>query len=123
VAPAFGEYPNAGAAFLGRSRAHDEAWCAMTYSLMYGAVTDRPRKVIHVVRVVDDVLDVLQAEDIAERMRQRMLARHGEQTADVVVIQGASRETLRLHGEPHAVTRVRAALFNAAISWSAIQLD
>jgi hypothetical protein len=95
----------------------------MAYSLMYGAVTDRPRKVIHVVRVVDDVLDVLQAEDIAERMRQRMLARHGEQTADVVVIQGASRETLRLHGEPHAVTRVRTALFNAAISWSAIQLD
>jgi hypothetical protein len=35
----------------------------------------------------------------------------------------SSIETLRLFGEGHAVTVVRAALFNAAIAWSPLQLD
>jgi hypothetical protein len=40
-----------------------------------------------------------------------------------VIVQGDSKETLRLFGETHAVGRVRAALFNAAVSWSPLQLD
>jgi hypothetical protein len=30
---------------------------------------------------------------------------------------------LRLHGDAHCVTRVRAAMFNAALNWTPIQLD
>jgi hypothetical protein len=52
-----------------------------------------------------------------------MLARHGEQMPNVVIIVGNSRETLRLFGETHAVGLVRTALFNAALSWSPLQLD
>ena len=55
-------------------------------------------------------------------MREKMLAR-GESAADVVVVQGEAKETLRLYGAPYAVTRVRAAMFNAAISWPPIELD
>jgi hypothetical protein len=40
-----------------------------------------------------------------------------------VLVQGDSKEDLRLFGESHAVARVRAALFNAAVSWSPLQLD
>ena len=43
---------------------------------------------------------------------------HGEQEAAIVVVQGDTKETLRLFGEPYAVARVRAAMFNAAIRWS-----
>ena len=55
-------------------------------------------------------------------MREKMLER-GESAADVVVVEGEAKETLRLHGAPHAVARVRAAMFNAAISWTPIELD
>jgi hypothetical protein len=72
---------------------------------------------------VDDVLGLAQVHDTAERMRQHALSRWGDQAADVVVVQGASKETLRLFGEPHSVTRVRAAMFNAAVSWTPIELD
>jgi hypothetical protein len=41
----------------------------------------------------------------------------------VTHVQDDSKETLRLFGEPHAVTRVRAALFHAAVRWSPLQLD
>jgi hypothetical protein len=41
----------------------------------------------------------------------------------VVVVKGDSKETLRLHGTPHYVGRVRAAMFNAAINWRPIELD
>jgi len=95
----------------------------MAWKLVYGSVHDRPRKVIHVVRVVDDILEPDQILDIEERMRQHALSRYGDQAANVVVIQGRTKETLRLFGEPHCVTRVRAALFNAAVSWSPIELD
>ena len=47
----------------------------------------------------------------------------GEIAADVVVVEGARKETLRLFGTPYAVNRVRAALFNAAVSWTQIELD
>ena len=39
-----------------------------------------------------------------------------------VVVQGDSKETLRLFGEPFAVTRVRTAMFNAALRWRDFEL-
>ncbi|HVY56930.1 MAG TPA: hypothetical protein VHA77_03680 [Xanthobacteraceae bacterium] len=98
----------------------------MTYELAYGTVVDRIHKavrVIHVVRVLEGELDVAEIDDIAERMRRRVLSKLGTQAADVVVVQGTSRESLRLFGEPSSVSRVRAALFNAAVSWSSLALD
>src|SRR5262249_29466253 len=100
--------------FLGRR--------AMPQRLSYGIVRDAPRRVIHVVRVQDEILETPQIVELAERMRER-LALRGETLADVVVIQGDSKETLRLFGEGYSVGRVRAALFNAALSWSPLQLD
>jgi hypothetical protein len=95
----------------------------MTYKLVYGAVREHPRKVIHVLRVVDELLDTDELEELAERMRERALTKNGEQDAAVVVVQGHAKETLRLFGEPYAVTRVRTAMFNAAISWREYALD
>ena len=94
----------------------------MTFQLVYGAVTDPPRKVIHVVRVVDDLLDIEQLDEIADRMRHYAMRRYGEQAPNVVVVQGYAKETLRLFGEPYAVARVRAAMFNAAINFRPIDL-
>jgi hypothetical protein len=37
-----------------------------------------------------------------------------------VVVQGEGKETLRLFGIPYSVTRVRAAMFNAAVTWTPI---
>jgi hypothetical protein len=56
-------------------------------------------------------------------MRIHVASRCGEQTPNIVIVQGDSKETLRLFGESHAVTRVRAALFHAALRWSSLQLD
>jgi hypothetical protein len=95
----------------------------MTYKLVQGTVFDSPRRVIHVVRVVDEILDFAEIDDIAEKMRNYALSRHGEQAANVVVVQGSGKETLRLFGDPRAKTLVRAALFNAAVSWSPLTLD
>ena len=95
----------------------------MTYKLIYGEVRDRPRKIIHAVRVVDQLLGDDELADIAERMRERALSRHGEADAAVVVVQGDSKETLRLFGDSYSVARVRAAMFNAAIRWNEIDLD
>jgi hypothetical protein len=75
------------------------------------------------VRVVDEILDLAEIDDIAEKMRNYALSRHGEQAANVVVVQGNSKETLRLFGDSYAKTLVRAALFNAAVSWSPVTLD
>jgi hypothetical protein len=88
----------------------------MTYKLVHGIVLDRPRRVIHVVRVVDEILDFAEIDDIAEKMRNHALSRHGEQAANVVIVQGSGQETLRLFGDSRAITLVRAALFNAAVS-------
>lgn len=95
----------------------------MTPTLLQGTVPDRGRHVIHVVRVLDDILDFPEIDEISERMRARILARHGEQTPNIVIVQGDSKETLRLFGEPHTVTQVRTALFHAAVRWSPLQLD
>jgi hypothetical protein len=94
----------------------------MPRKLVQGAVSDRSRHVIHVVRVLDEILDFSEIEEIAAKMRARILARQGEQNPNVVVIQGDTKETLRLFGEAHAVTLVRTALFNAAVAWSPLEL-
>ncbi len=95
----------------------------MTHTFVHGVVQAQPRKVVHVVRVVDGVLSLAQVHEVAERMRQHALSRWGDQAADVVVVQGGSKETLRLFGDPHCVARVRAAMFNAAVSWTPIELE
>ena len=94
----------------------------MTYGLSYGTVRESQRRAIHVLRVDDGALTLLEIEDLAERMRERLQSR-GELTAEVVIVQGRSRETFRLFGAPYAVTRVRAAMFNAAVSWAPFVLE
>jgi hypothetical protein len=95
----------------------------MSYKLIHGTILDGPRQLIHVVRVVDEILDLAEIDDIAEKMRNHVLSRHGEQVANVVIVQGSSKETLRLFGDSRATTLVRASLFNAAVSWSPLSLD
>lgn len=95
----------------------------MTRQLAYGTVRDHPRKVIHVVRVFDEILDYPGIDHVTELMRGHVISKYGEQTPNVVIVQGDSKETLRLFGESHAATRVRAALFHAAVRWSPLQLD
>lgn len=95
----------------------------MTPKLVYAAVQDRPRKVIHVVRVTDQLLGPEEIVELTERMRQRALSRHGDQAADVVVVQGNTKETLRLSGDALCVRRVRTAMFNAELHWAPIDLD
>ena len=46
-------------------------------------------------------------------MRAHTLAKHGEQEAAIVVVRGDTKEPF--FGEPYAVARVRAAMFNATI--------
>jgi hypothetical protein len=94
----------------------------MTHQFVYAVVMDGPRKSIHAIRVIDSILELPQIDEITAKMRERMLSRHGEQFADVVVIQGNSKETLRLFGDSYAVSRVRAAMFHAAIRWQPIEL-
>jgi len=94
----------------------------MTIELRYGIVRDRPRRVIHVV-LVDANLEFSKVDDIAGKMRAHVLAKSGEQDPNIVVVHGDSRETLRLVGDAQAVSRVRAALFNAAVTFSPLELD
>jgi hypothetical protein len=96
-------------------------WRTVSHRLTYGIVRESPRRVIHVIRVLDEILELSELDDIAERMRERLQNR-GELAADVVVIQGDSKETLRLRGFPYSVSRVRTAMFNAALTWSPIEL-
>jgi hypothetical protein len=94
----------------------------MQRSYAYGTVRESPRTAIYVVRVKDDVIDDVEADAIAARMRDRLLSR-GESATDIVVVQGGAKETLRLHGTPYSVNRVRAAMFNAALRWTPLELD
>ena len=96
--------------------------CTVAQILMYGVVPDRSRHGIHVVRALDEILDLSEIDDIAENMRAHILAKRGEQMPNVVVIQGDANETLRLFGEAHAVRVVREALFDKAVSWSPLEL-
>ena len=89
--------------------------------LTYGTVRKSPRKVIYAVRVHEALLQPYEVDDLAARMRER-LAHRGEPSAEVVVVQGDAQETLRLIGLPYSVSRVRAAMFNAAIRWIPIDL-
>ena len=93
----------------------------MTARFSYGTVRESQRRVIFVVRIEDALLDLLEMEDVAERMRKKLAAR-GEHAADVVVTQGTTKETFRIYGNSFSVTKVRAALFNAAVSWSPLEL-
>jgi len=95
----------------------------MTRKLLQGIVSDRGRHVIHIVRVLDDILDLPEIDEIAGKMGARVLGRHGDQTPNVVLVQGDTKETLRLFGDSHAIGVVRAALFNASIVWSPLNLD
>jgi len=94
----------------------------MSHRLSYGTVRESQRQAIHVVRVLDEVLGLPELDEIAARMRERLQNR-GELTADVVIVHGNSKETLRLFGIPYSVSRVRTAMFNAAVRWSPIELD
>jgi len=94
----------------------------MSLPLSYATVRESRRRAIHVVRVEDYILEEPEIAELAERMRERLQSR-GELTAEVVVVQGYSKETLRYFGDSYAVARVRAALFNAAVSWSPIVLE
>jgi hypothetical protein len=93
----------------------------MSHQFVYGTVRASQRRPIHVVRVQDAILEALETEDIAERMREK-LATRGELNAEVVVVQGAGKETLRLSGSPFAVSLVRAAMFNATMRWTPLEL-
>jgi hypothetical protein len=44
----------------------------MTVKLLYGAVHDRPRRVIYVVLVVDKILEFPEFDDIAEKIRAQI---------------------------------------------------
>jgi len=88
----------------------------------HGTVRESPRQVIYALRVHDAVLELNEVDDIAARMRDR-LAHRGEGSADVVVVQGRGKNSLRLFGTPYSVNKVRTAMFNAAISWTPIELD
>jgi hypothetical protein len=90
--------------------------------LSYGTVRESPRQVIYAVRVYDAILELHEVDDVAARMRER-LAHRGEPSAEIVVVQGDAKETLRLFGSPYSVNRVRSAMFSAAIRWTPIDLD
>jgi len=95
----------------------------MAYQLLYGVVRENQRKVIHAVRLVDALLDDLGMEALAETVREQIRDKTGEQYAAVVVVQGYDKPTLRLIGEPYAVSKVREAMFNAAVSWRAFAME
>lgn len=95
----------------------------MALKLLHGTVRDGPRQVIHVILVVDKILEFAEVDDAMEKMRAHILSKCGEQDPNIVIVHGDRRETFRLVGETHAVTRVRAALFNVAVTFSPLRLD
>jgi hypothetical protein len=95
----------------------------MSHRLLYGTVHDGTRWAIHVVRIVEGPAEDAAIEDMAERMRQRALSKFGDQAADVVVVSGESKNSLRLFGPADCVRRVRAAMFHTALNWAPIDLD
>jgi len=79
----------------------------MSYKLSYWIVKYQARKVVHVVRNTGDDLAMPEFNDVVEMERERMLSRHGEQTAAVAFAQGNTKETLRLFGDSYAVASPR----------------
>ena len=69
----------------------------MSHQLVYCTVRESKHRVIYVVRVQEEILEPFELENIAELMRDKLAAR-GELMAEVVTMQGTSRETLRLSG-------------------------
>jgi translation initiation factor 1 (eIF-1/SUI1) len=94
----------------------------MSYRLTVATVRESRRSAIYVVRIDGTDVDEHDVTEVAERMREKLESR-GEIAADVVVVQGGGKETLRLHGSSYSVSKVRAAMFNAAIAWQPIDLD
>jgi translation initiation factor 1 (eIF-1/SUI1) len=94
----------------------------MSYRLTVATVRESRRAAIYVVRIDGTDVDEHDVGEVAERMREKLESR-GEIAADVVVVQGGGKETLRLHGSSYSVSKVRAAMFNAAIAWQPIDLD
>jgi hypothetical protein len=94
----------------------------MSRRYSYGTVRETRRTAIFAVRIHDDIVEDAEVGEIAERMRDKLLAR-GETATEIVVVQGDSKETLRLSGTPYSVNRVRTAMFNAAIAWVPIELE
>jgi F420-0:gamma-glutamyl ligase-like protein len=92
-----------------------------TLNLSYGRLRDSSQTSIYAIRIRGAWIQSHEADEIAERMRERM-AQRGELGADVVVIQGDTKNTLRLFGTPYSVNRVRVAMFNAAIRWMPLDL-
>jgi translation initiation factor 1 (eIF-1/SUI1) len=72
-----------------------------SHQLVYCTVRESKHRVIYVVRVQDEILEPFGLENIAELMRDKLAAR-GELMAEVVTVQGTSRETLRLSGSPYS---------------------
>ncbi len=94
----------------------------MERSYTYGTVRETRRTAIYVVRVNDAFIEPEEAADIADLMREKLMAR-GEIATDIVVVQGRDKDTLRVYGTPYSVNRVRTAMFNAALKWKPIDLD
>jgi hypothetical protein len=93
-----------------------------SHRLSFGTVRESRRQVIYAVRVHDAILELHEIDDVAARMRER-LAHRGEPSAEVVVVQGDGKETLRLFGSPYSTNRVRNAMFSAAIRWTPLELE
>ena len=95
----------------------------MAYDLKHAIVIERARKAIHVIRIEGELLDEAEIAELCDSARQHLLAKYGEQDADVVFVQGSTKEDFRMFGPSTSVSRARAALFNAALSWSPIDFD
>ena len=91
------------------------------YQLEHATVRDTQRSPIHAVRIVDALLNPHELDELSEQLRHKLSAR-GEPLANIVIVQGYSKETLRLHGDSYSVSRVRTAMFNAEISWGSFSL-
>src|SRR5215467_13364175 len=90
-------------------------------NLTYGRLRDSSQTSIYAIRIREALVQPHEADDIAERMRER-LAQRGELGADIVVVQGDTKNSLRLFGTPYSVNRVRTSMFNAAIRWMPLDL-
>jgi hypothetical protein len=97
-------------------------WHTMMPRLSYSTVRHTKRQPIYVLRIHDEILEFAEIDQLAARMGQ-WLAHRGEATADIVIVQGDSKETLRLFGDSFSTGRVREAMFNAALGWRPISLD